>query len=121
VTGKAKLGVQCFADGLLIIPKTLATNSGFDQMDTILSLLDEYATLNPTVTAPAGDTKRTFVPVGVDVSSGGAIDPAASNIWDVFRVKHQMVESAGVISSQILLVDEIMRAGRVSYKPGMAT
>ena len=31
VTGKVKLGIQCFADALLVIPRTLAENSGFDQ------------------------------------------------------------------------------------------
>lgn len=30
VSGKQKLGVQCFADALLIVPRTLAVNSGFD-------------------------------------------------------------------------------------------
>jgi T-complex protein 1 subunit zeta len=30
VSGKVKLGVQCFADALLIIPRVLAENSGFD-------------------------------------------------------------------------------------------
>ena len=30
VSGKSKLGVKCFAEALLIIPRTLATNSGFD-------------------------------------------------------------------------------------------
>ena len=30
VKGRAKLGVQAFADALLIIPKTLASNSGYD-------------------------------------------------------------------------------------------
>ena len=30
VSGKAKLGVMAFADALLVIPKTLAENSGFD-------------------------------------------------------------------------------------------
>ena len=30
VSGKIKLGVQCFADALLVIPRTLAENSGFD-------------------------------------------------------------------------------------------
>jgi len=30
VSGKAKLGVKCFANALLIIPRTLAVNSGFD-------------------------------------------------------------------------------------------
>jgi len=30
VKGKAKLGVEAFANALLVIPKTLAENSGFD-------------------------------------------------------------------------------------------
>ena len=32
VEGKAKLGVRAFADALLVIPKVLAENSGFDVM-----------------------------------------------------------------------------------------
>ncbi len=40
--GKAKLGVQTFAEALLVIPKTLAENSGYDVQDTILNLVDEY-------------------------------------------------------------------------------
>ena len=32
VEGKVKLGVRAFADALLVIPKTLAENSGFDVM-----------------------------------------------------------------------------------------
>lgn len=34
VKGKAKWGVQAFADALLIIPKTLAANSGHDIQDS---------------------------------------------------------------------------------------
>lgn len=30
VEGKAKLGIHAFAESLLVIPKTLAENSGFD-------------------------------------------------------------------------------------------
>jgi T-complex protein 1 subunit zeta len=30
VSGKAKLGVRAFAEALLVVPKTLAENSGFD-------------------------------------------------------------------------------------------
>ena len=41
--GKAKLGVQAFADALLIIPKTLATNSGFDPHDAIMPLIEEHS------------------------------------------------------------------------------
>ena len=38
VPGRARLGVQAFADALLVIPKTLASNSGFDALDTIVTL-----------------------------------------------------------------------------------
>jgi len=31
VSGKKKLGIEAFANALLVIPKTLAQNSGFDQ------------------------------------------------------------------------------------------
>jgi T-complex protein 1 subunit zeta len=38
VSGKVKLGVQCFAEALLIIPRILAENSGFDCQDTLLKV-----------------------------------------------------------------------------------
>ena len=38
VSGKVKLGVQCFADAMLVVPRTLAENSGFDAQDTLLKV-----------------------------------------------------------------------------------
>lgn len=38
VKGKAKLGVQAYADAMLIIPKVLAQNGGFDAQDVLVSL-----------------------------------------------------------------------------------
>jgi T-complex protein 1 subunit zeta len=38
VSGRAKLGVQAFADALLVIPKTLAENSGHDVQDSIIKV-----------------------------------------------------------------------------------
>lgn len=35
---RAQLGVEAFADALLVIPKTLAENSGLDTQDVIVSL-----------------------------------------------------------------------------------
>jgi len=43
VTGRTKLGVQAFADALLVIPKTLAENSGLDVQSVLLDLIDEAA------------------------------------------------------------------------------
>lgn len=36
--GRVKMGVQAFADALLIIPKTLASNGGYDVQDVVVAL-----------------------------------------------------------------------------------
>eukprot|EP01098_Paradermamoeba_levis_P013487 TRINITY_DN615_c0_g1_i1.p1 TRINITY_DN615_c0_g1~~TRINITY_DN615_c0_g1_i1.p1 ORF type:complete len:300 (-),score=103.57 TRINITY_DN615_c0_g1_i1:61-960(-) len=97
VAGRAKLGVQAFADALLVIPKTLAENSGFDSQDAIISLQQEF--------------NKGHV-VGLDVFTPGTLDPDAQGIYDNFRVKRQMINSSSVIASQLLLVDEIIKAGK---------
>ena len=48
--GRAKLGVQAFADAMLVIPKTLAANAGFDVQDTIVAL-QVFASSIPALTS----------------------------------------------------------------------
>merc|ERR1712002_43326 len=103
VKGRAKLGVQAFADALLIIPKTLATNSGYDPQETIVKLQEEYLQLQPQG-------------VGLDLSTGEPSLPQDMGIIDNYRVKVQLLNSCSVIASNLLLVDEIMRAGMSSLK-----
>jgi len=98
VPGRAKLGVQAFADALLVVPKTLAQNSGLDVLDTIIRLQEEL--------------RKTKEPVGIDINTGGPLQPAAFGIWDNYRVKRQFLELANGLASQLLLVDEVLRAGR---------
>uniref|UniRef100_A0A8C9ES85 Chaperonin containing TCP1 subunit 6A n=1 Tax=Pavo cristatus TaxID=9049 RepID=A0A8C9ES85_PAVCR len=43
VKGRAQLGVQAFADALLIIPKVLAQNSGYDPQETLVKVQAEHA------------------------------------------------------------------------------
>jgi len=38
VKGRAKMGVQAFADALLIVPKILAQNAGFNPQDSLIAL-----------------------------------------------------------------------------------
>ncbi|XP_054166809.1 T-complex protein 1 subunit zeta-like [Oppia nitens] len=102
VKGKAQLGVQAFADALLVIPKTLAFNAGFDQQDVIIKLLNEY--------------HATRQPVGVDLNTGEAINPLDLGILDNYKVKRQLINSCTTIACNLLLVDEIMRAGLTSLK-----
>jgi len=100
--GRVKMGVQAFADALLVIPKTLAQNGGFDVQDVVVALQDEQA---------EGNT------VGLDLESGEPFDPTVEGIWDNYRVKRQMLHSCSVIAVNLLSTDEILRAGRSSLKP----
>ncbi|KAJ3123940.1 T-complex protein 1 subunit zeta [Nowakowskiella sp. JEL0407] len=101
VKGRAKMGVQAFSDALLVVPKILAQNGGFDAQDVIVSLLEEY---------DAGHV------VGVDLTSGETMDPVMEGVWDNYRVQRHLLHSCAVIASNLLLVDEMMRAGRSSLK-----
>lgn len=76
--GRAKLGVQAFSDALLVIPKTLATNGGFDVQDSIVALQDE--TMDGNV-------------VGLDLKTGEPLDVVGEGIWDNYRVKRHMIHS----------------------------
>ncbi|KAL6308209.1 chaperonin-containing T-complex zeta subunit Cct6 [Sparassis latifolia] len=100
--GRIKMGVQAFAEALLIIPKTLAANGGYDVQDVVVALQEEQA---------EGNT------VGIDLQSGEPFDPTVEGIWDNYRVKRQMLHSCSVIAVNLLSTDEILRAGRSSLKP----
>ncbi|KAM9035460.1 LOW QUALITY PROTEIN: T-complex protein 1 subunit zeta-like [Sarcophilus harrisii] len=102
VKGRACLGVQAFADVLLIIPKVLAQNSGFDLQETLVKIQAEHA--------ESGQL------VGVDLKKGEPIVAAEAGIWDNYCVKKQLLHSCTVIATNILLVDEIMRTGMSSLK-----
>lgn len=98
VEGKAKLGVEAFADALMVIPKTLASNSGYEPQDTAIMLLDEYRKLK--------------VPVGLDVLNYGVIQPSKAGIFDSYSVKRSFLNIAPTLAQQLLLVDEILKAGK---------
>ena len=105
-TGKVKLGIQAFSDALLIVPKTLAENSGLDVQTTLLELQEERT--------------NSGLMVGLDVKTGKPILPEDQGIWDNVRVKRQSLYLSTVLASQLLLVDEVMRAGKqMGKQPAM--
>jgi T-complex protein 1 subunit zeta len=77
VKGKVKLGVKCFGDALLVIPRTLAENSGFDPQETLLKVQEAHCQ------SKEGDSKAW----GVDVLTGEPMPAAVSNVWDNYMVK----------------------------------
>ncbi|KAF4008139.1 hypothetical protein G4228_019781 [Cervus hanglu yarkandensis] len=96
IQGRARLGVQAFADALLIIPKVLAQNSGYDLQETLVKVQAEHS-----------DSKQ---PVNIDLNTGEPMVAADAGVWDNYCVKKQLLHSCTVIATNILLVDEIMRA-----------
>ncbi|ANB11574.1 Cct6p [Sugiyamaella lignohabitans] len=101
VKGKARSGVEAFAAALLVIPKTLATNAGFDTLDTLSAAQDEAA---------EGHV------VGIDLTTGEPMDPTIEGVYDSFRVLRNSIASATGIASNLLLCDELLKAGRSSLK-----
>merc|ERR1712176_114661 len=55
IKGRKKLGIHALAKSMLIIPKSLAGNSGFDQQDTMLKLMDDMSKAE--AESEAGDKK----------------------------------------------------------------
>ncbi|PPQ79954.1 hypothetical protein CVT25_003026 [Psilocybe cyanescens] len=118
--GRVKMGVQAFADALLVIPKTLAQNGGFDVQDVVVAL---QASIDPVFISYVilivfeQDEQAEGNIVGIDLQSGEPFDPTVEGIWDNYRVKRQMLHSCSVIAVNLLSTDEILRAGRSSLKP----
>jgi T-complex protein 1 subunit zeta len=146
VTGKTKLGVLAFAEALLVVPKTLAENSGFDisvrcgaavsrggkhieagycrlqrgPLSRCFQTRQRFFKRLPRCSPPPQDTliklqeerAKTGAAVGLDIASGQPMLPEQHGIWDNVRVKSQVVSLATVLASQLLLVDEVLRAGR---------
>jgi T-complex protein 1 subunit zeta len=83
------MGINAFAEALLVIPKTLAANAGLDVQDVIGTLQDEQA---------EGRI------VGVDLRTGEAMDPSVEGIWDNYRVIRNFLNTSTVIASNLLLV-----------------
>jgi T-complex protein 1 subunit zeta len=100
VSGKTRLGVEVFAEALGVIPRVLAENSGLDVQETLLKLEEEFL---------ASNGKE---PVGLELFSGEPMSPELEGVYDNYIVKRQMLMLAPVLAEQLLLVDEVIRAGR---------
>lgn len=99
--GRLKSGVKAFAEALLVVPKTLAANAGLDQLETLSNCQDEIA-----------DGRV----VGVDLKSGEPMEPSIEGVWDLYRVLRNAILAATGIASNLLLCDELLKAGKSSLK-----
>lgn len=103
--GKTKYGVAAFADALLVIPKTLAANSGHDIQDSLAKLQDEIR-------------ESDGAPVGLDLATGEPMDPVQEGVWDNYRVLRNCIASSQGIASNLLLCDELLKARQMGRQGG---
>jgi T-complex protein 1 subunit zeta len=102
VEGKAILGVQTFAEALLSIPKCITENAGLDAQESIINCVKK-----------SRDNK---IPMGVDLTNGEPMNPILAGVFDNFCVKKAFLNIGPVLVQQLLLVDEVMRAGKQMRK-----
>jgi len=98
VHGKAKFGVDAFSEALLTIPRTLANNGGYDAQEVVLECVDKY--------------NETGKPFGIDLNTGKPSPSNVTNVFDNYCVKRQFLNISPILCQQLLLVDEVMRAGK---------
>lgn len=71
-----------------------------------------FSTLQDTLLTLQDERARKGEAVGLDVYTGKPMLPELAGLWDSHRVKRQIISLSTVLASQLLLVDEVLRAGR---------
>ncbi len=122
VKGKAKWGVEAFADALLIIPKTLAANAGLDIQDARKCNFQADRSVRPltflSLVAALQDEHRDGNVVGLDLATGEPMDPTLEGVYDSFRVLRNCIASSSGIASNLLLCDELLKARQMGRSGG---
>jgi len=102
VHGKAIFGVEVFAEAILCIPRAIVLNAGLDDQEALINVIM--------------DSKEQKTHLGVDIDTGKSLNPIFTGIYDNYCVKKSFLTIAPVLVQQLLLVDEIIRAGKQMNK-----
>jgi thermosome len=107
--GREQLAVDKFAEAMEIIPRTLAENSGLDQIDTLVELKAAH--------------ERGEKNAGLDVYTSNVVDMWQGGVIEPLRTKRQSVESAVEAAVMILRIDDVISSAREALPaqgaPGM--
>ncbi|XWS75448.1 hypothetical protein CRYUN_Cryun01aG0088700 [Craigia yunnanensis] len=94
-----------------------AENFGLDTQDVIIGLTVLLFVLITVYFTSFQKESMTGNIVGLNHQTGDPMDPQMEGIFDNYSVKRQIINSGPLIASQLLLVDEVIRAGRNMQKP----
>ena len=99
LTGKEELIAKAFTESLLIIPKTLCQNSGFDEIEILSKLQKEHENGNSNS--------------GINGFKGIVKDTLKESIIEPINVKEQAILSATEATCMILRIDDIIAARKL--------
>ncbi len=94
VGGREQLAIEAFAEAMEIIPKTLAENGGFDQIDALVALRSKH--------------EKGMKADGLDMDTGEAVDMLERGVVEPLRVKTQAISSAAEAAVMILRIDDVI-------------
>ena len=103
LSGKEQLAVQAFAEGLEIIPLTLAENAGMDPINSLMEVRSKH--------------QSKLKSVGIDPFEGKVADLAKLEVYEPLSVKVQAVKSASEAADMILRIDDIIAASKSKEAP----
>ncbi|OYT57041.1 MAG: thermosome subunit [Candidatus Aenigmarchaeota archaeon ex4484_14] len=99
VGGREQLAINAFADALEIIPKTLASSSGMNTIDTLVELRSLH--------------EKGKVAHGVGVLKGKCIDMEEAGVIEPIKIKTQAIQSASEAAEMILRIDDVITASKM--------
>ncbi len=97
IGGREQLAIECFADALEIIPKTLAQNAGYNSIDILVELRAKHSS-----------PKNKYF--GINVFTGKTVDMQELGVLEPLLVKLQALKSATEAASMILKIDDVVAA-----------
>ncbi len=104
LTGRERLAVEKFADGLEAMPLALAVNAGLSPIDSMVELRARHA--------HGGKW------VGVEARRGCIVDMYEEDVFEPLSVKEQVVKSATEAACMILRIDDVIAAGKTTPAKG---
>ncbi len=104
VGGREQLAIMAFANGLEVIPKTLAENAGMDPIDTLVELRARH--------------EKGEISAGVDVMNNEVTDMEKVGVIEPLKVKTQAIKSAAEAAEMILRIDDVIAAKKTSEDKG---
>lgn len=105
--GREQLAIRAFAEAVESIPSILATNAGFDPVDSLAGLRAKHGL---------------GLIFGLNIDTGEPADMLAMGVVEPLKVKTQAIKSAAEAATMVLRVDDVIAAKReeMAPKPGQS-